>query len=78
MRHFATSNYGLSTRYLGFIALGMLIIANLMMKPRIKTKRRPSKEENMMLLRKLATDVPYIIAIIGYLFPTDITKVVID
>ncbi|GJJ10948.1 hypothetical protein Clacol_005177 [Clathrus columnatus] len=56
-------------RYLGFIALGMLIIANLIMKPRFPRRPSPSKEENIKLLKKILTDTPFHFVIIGYQFP---------
>ncbi|GJJ14672.1 hypothetical protein Clacol_008938 [Clathrus columnatus] len=53
-------------RCLAFIALGMLIIANLIMKPRLPRRPSPSKEENIKLLKKILTDTPYHFAIIGF------------
>lgn len=51
--------------YLGFIFLGLLLIANLTMKPRFPGRRRSSTEDSLRLLKKLFTDLPYMLTVAG-------------
>lgn len=54
-----------SVRYLGFIFLGLLLIANLTMKPRFRGRKSFSRKESLQLLKKLFTDVPYLLTVSG-------------
>lgn len=53
-------------RYLGFIFVGLLLIANLTMKPRFSGRRPSPKEDSLRLLKKLFTDPPYMLTVAGF------------
>ncbi|KAF8066742.1 major facilitator superfamily domain-containing protein [Lyophyllum atratum] len=58
-----TSGFGMGVRSVGFMDLGLLIIANLIMRTRLPPKRRGN--EGGSVLKEVVTDRPYLLFVLG-------------